>query len=154
MNTAIIYIFVGRDSLLNCKDALPPLTLTCNNMLRRGSKWLEMSPTPTHHQPTPFHFKKEKKPLLPQLGWRRGHRWKSIKRLELSGMEKVSAMIWTQPGLITTLIHSHFGRVGGDRGERGWWVGRSEVVRLPSAAQQLGRHFCGFSLTGGRRLKE
>lgn len=39
----------------------------------------------------------------------------------------------------------------GVRGDGGWG---EEFVRLLSAAQPLGRYFCGFSLTGGRRLKE
>lgn len=94
------------------KDTLTPPTLTCTSTLRQRSTATFTQfylPAPPHH---PFHFKKEKKNLLPQLGRRRGHRWKSIKWLELSGMEKVSAMIWTQLGLIITLIHSHFGREG------------------------------------------
>lgn len=59
---------------------------------------------PTPAPPTPI----PGQPQVLQLE-RRGHgrhRWKSIKWLELTGMENVSAMIQTRPSLITTLMHS------------------------------------------------
>lgn len=96
--------------------------------LSSSTEFLSTPPTPIPGQP-----------LVLQLEWRghRRHRWKSIKWLELTGMENVSAMIQTQPSLITTLMHSTL-------------VADPLLKCYTTARPSL----CGFSLTRGRWRNE